>query len=107
MVKNFTTSEKAVETARNIIRLRDAHVEKISSLGRSAEKGMKLLNQLYRTPFVRVKDIENITSLANPNALALVEKFMQLGILEETTGYKRNRVFSYQKYIELFENQRK
>lgn len=96
------TSEKAVDTARKIIQLRENYVAKVTTLGRSAEKGMLLLNKLYRTPIVRVRDVEMITSLSNPNALTLVEKFEKLGILKETTGYKRNRVYSYTDYIALF-----
>ena len=98
----ITTSEKAVDTARKIISLRESSVAKVASLGRSAEKGMLLLNTLYRMPILRVKDVEVITSLSNPNALALVSKFVKLGILKETTGYKRNSVYSYSDYITLF-----
>lgn len=96
------TSEKAVDTARKVIHLKETHVAKVTTLGRSAEKGMFLLNKLYRAPIVRVRDVEMITSLSNPNALTLVEKFEKLGILKETTGYKRNRVYSYTDYIALF-----
>ncbi len=96
------TSEKAVETARKIIKLRDNHLNKVAGMGKSAERGIKLLNALYRTPIVRVRDVEKITSLSNPNALLLVERFIKLGILHELTGQKRNRVFSYQDYVNLF-----
>lgn len=102
----IVTSEQAVETARKIIQLREKHVSQITSLGRSAEKGMILLNQLYRTPFVRIKDIEQITVLSNPNALLLAEKLVTLGILQETTGFKRNRIYAYQDYISLFEDKK-
>lgn len=97
-----TTSAKAVDTARKIIQLREISVAKVTSLGRSAEKGMLLLNTLYRIPILRIKDVETITTLSNPNALALVSKFVKLGMLKETTGYKRNRVYSYSDYIALF-----
>lgn len=98
----ITTSEKAVDTARKIIQIREDHVARIARLGRSTEKGMLLLNKLYRNPIVRVKDVEAITTLSNPNALTLVDKFEKLGILHETTGFKRNRVYSYADYITLF-----
>lgn len=96
------TSEKAVETARKIIKLRDDHLNKVAGIGKSSERGIKLLNALYRTPIVRIKDVERIVSLSNPNALLLVERFVKLRILHELTGQKRNRVFSYQDYINLF-----
>jgi Fic family protein len=50
-----------------------------------------------------VRDVEKITGLKNPNALALVSKFVKQGILKEITGQKRNRVFIYQSYVKLFE----
>ena len=97
------TSEKAVDTARKIIKLRNHGIHQISKLGRSTEKGMTLYKHLFRTPMVRVKDIERIMDIKNPNALALVSKFVDLGILRELTGYKRNRVFSFADYVSLFE----
>lgn len=96
------TSEKSVETARKIVKLRDDHLNKVAGLGKSSEKGITLLNALYRTPIVRVKNVEKIVSLSNPNALSLVDKFVKLGILQELTGQKRNRIFSYRDYIGLF-----
>ena len=63
---------------------------------------MALLKALYRTPIVRIKDIERIVSISNPNALLLVDKFVKTGILHELTGQKRNRVYSYQSYISKF-----
>ncbi len=96
------TSEKSVETARHIRELRDEHLNKVAGMGKSSEKGVILLNILYKTPIVRVKDVERIVSLSNPNALLLVDKFVKMGILQELTGQRRNRVFSYQKYISMF-----
>ena len=44
-----------------------------------------------------------IAELKNPNALALISKFTKIGILKETTGKKRNRAFTYENYVKLFE----
>lgn len=96
------TSGKSVETARKIRELRDSHLNKVAGMGKSSEKGVVLLNILYKTPIVRVKDVEHFTSLSNPNALLLVNKFVRMGILQELTGQKRNRVFSYKEYISMF-----
>ncbi len=96
------TSVKAVETARKIRELRDSHLEKVAGIGRNSSKGMVLLNSLYRNPIVRIKDVEKIAQLKNPNAIALVRKFLELGILHEITGNKRYKMFSYKEYIALF-----
>jgi hypothetical protein len=40
--------------------------------------------------------------VTHQTAMSLVRDFMQLGILEETTGYKRNRRFLFRAYFDLF-----
>jgi len=98
----FVTAEKAVSTARKIIKLKEIHTQKVASLGRSAERGIKLLNALYKKPLITIKGVEKITELKNPNALNLVSKLERIGILKEITGKTRNRIYSYQDYINLF-----
>lgn len=98
----INTSGKSVDTARQIRELRDEDLNKVASMGKSSEKGVALVKALYRTPIVRIKDIERIVSISNPNALLLVDKFVKTGILHELTGQKRNRVYSYQSYISKF-----
>jgi len=97
-----TTAEKAVSTARKIIKLKEDHTQKVATLGRSAERGMKLLNTLYKKPLITIKGVEKIAELKNPNALILVSKLEKIGILKEITGKTRNRIYSYQDYINLF-----
>lgn len=97
------TSEKAVETSRKIISLREKSIQKIATLGKSTENGIKVLNSLFHTPLVRVKDVESILSIKNPNALTIVSKLEKLNILKEITGNQRNRIFSFSEYIKLFE----
>ncbi len=96
------TSEKAAKTAIKIHNLRENDLEKVSKI-RSSEKGIKLLNSLYRTPILQIKDVEKITGLKNPNAITMVSKFESLGILKETTGQKRNKVYEYRNYLRQFE----
>ncbi len=36
----------------------------------------------------------------NPNTIALIDRFVKLGILKETTGRKRNKIFAYSRYID-------
>lgn len=97
------TAEQAVETCKKILKLRREDLNKILSLGRSASKAKLVFDSLFHTPIVIIKDIERITGLKNPNALALIYKLVKLEILKEITGRKRYKVFSYQQYIKLFD----
>ena len=98
----ITTANSVLQTAIKLKGLRESNSLQVKNMGKNAEKGIILLKALYERPFVSIKDVEEITSLKNPNALSLVSKFVKLGILEEITGQKRNRIFAYQEYLSLF-----
>jgi len=97
-----TTAGKATETAGKVLALREHDIRAATSLGAVSENAVKLLNYLYVKPYVRIKDVETIVGLSNPNAIALIGKMSKLGILTEITGRKRNKVFAYSPYIEAF-----
>jgi len=96
------TADKAVETTRKILQLRERDLHRVMGLGKSSTKGKVLLDFLYKAPLIQIKTVERVAGLKNPNALALVAKLTRLSILKEITGQKRNRVFSYKDYIDLF-----
>lgn len=96
-------SNEAAQTARKILQLREEHREAITlRMGRAAGNGHKLLEELYERPIVTVKTVQNVTGTSYPAANELVKRLTQLGILEEITGYARNRRFRYEPYIRLF-----
>ena len=97
------TANQAVDTSKKIIKLKDEDTKKILSLGRSASKATLVFNSLFHTPTLTVKAVEKITGLKNPNALLLVSKMIKMGILKEIPGRKRNKVFRYQNYVNLFD----
>ncbi|MEK7185537.1 MAG: Fic family protein [Patescibacteria group bacterium] len=98
------------ETARNgktafekIISLRQKSEEKIMTLGKRAKVGQELLRVLYTQPVLNVRQIQDALKISAPSANSLATSFEKLGILNETTGYKRNRLFSFSEYIKVFE----
>lgn len=97
------TAGRSIDTARKVLSLRERDIRKISEAGGSTQKALSLLDALYRTPLVRVKDIESLVGIKNPNALTLTNRMAKLGILKEITGQRRNRVFAYDDYVKLFQ----
>jgi Fic family protein len=101
----YEVSREAVEVARRIMRLREDHRSLITGqLGRGAARALTLLESLFKTPFLSVQGIKEITGISASNANALAAKFVDLGILEEATGQRRNRAFTYSSYLSLFED---
>ena len=98
-----SVSREAAETARRVLVLREDHRARVTTgLGRAAGNGHKVLEYLYQRPIVAVADVEALTGTSYTAANMLVSRLVELGVLVEATGYRRNRLFRYQAYIELF-----
>jgi Fic family protein len=95
---------EAAEVSYAITILRDKDRARIATLNRSAENGLKVLEYLYRTPIVSVAIVENVTGLSRQNANKLVDKLVQVGILEQLDKDKNyGRTFIHREYWNLFE----
>jgi Fic family protein len=94
---------EAADTARTIVGLREQHRAAITDhLGRAAGNGHKVLESLFDRPILAVKNVQALTGTTYAAANALVSRLVELRILEEMTGYARNRRFRYAQYIALF-----
>ena len=102
----YEVSREATEVARRVMKLREAHRELITKkLGKGTARALTLLEDLFKTPFTSVAGIKEATKLTKPNSNILASKFLDLGILKEATGQRRNRAFVYDEYLQLFEDQ--
>lgn len=98
-----SVSREATETARRILALREEHRAAVTThLGRAAGNGHRVLETLYQRPIVSVAEVQELTGTTFTAANNLVARLAKLGILQEATGYKRNRVFRYAPYIAIF-----
>lgn len=96
------TSENSIQTFRSIITLRSKCEHDILVLGKKVKLAQKFLHYLYSKPIVDSKEIAHAFAINISTALRLIEDFIKLGILHELTGYKRNRIFTFIVYINLF-----
>ena len=74
------------------------------NLGRGAARGHRLLEHLFDHPIVTVSDVRTQTSLTYQAANDLLARFETFGILREMTGKSRNRVFLFERYTALMED---
>lgn len=96
-------SREATETAQAILRLRENHRERIGQQAERSTQGFQLLEMLYEHPIITVRMAEKHLGCSYATANKLVEQFVRLGLLEEMTGYQRNRRFRYAPYLALFQ----
>lgn len=97
------TASQGSQTFKDILALRD-HIEGtlILSLGKKIPLAKDLLNYLYRTPVISAQDVTDDLGVSKPTANGIIKDFQNLGILKEQTGFKRNRIFIFDQYLNLF-----
>jgi len=96
------TAEEATLQARAIVGLR----ENVRTQAQEAGLGgnaLRLLALLFMRPVVNVSLVRDQLGLAFPTANKLVEQLQGLEIVTETTGRKRDRIFRFTPYLELFQ----
>lgn len=101
------TAENASTTLAEVLRIKASLEEQIPSLfGRKSHKAVILLNHLFVKPVVQVNEVIEVTGLSFKAAGGLVEDFLKQGILKETTGKQRNRLFVFEEYIGFLKDKR-
>ncbi len=97
-----STAEKSINTFKSIIALRNEVENKIISLGKKQATAKEFLKLLYSKPVVDSMDVASGLSISNTTAIRLIDDFIKLNILKEITGFKRNRIFTFEDYIKMF-----
>ncbi|EFQ24813.1 filamentation induced by cAMP protein Fic [Aminomonas paucivorans DSM 12260] len=99
----YEVSQEATETARRIVALRERHREQIlNRLGGKAPNGLKLLEVLYRMPYMTVSRASEEIGVSFAAANSLARSLREAGLLAEVTAQRRNRLFRYEEYLKLF-----
>lgn len=97
------TAQNSIDTFNAIISLRqEVEDKKIIQLGKRVPLAMELIKYLYSKPIVAPNEIAGALKINISTAHRLVQDFEKLGILKEQTGYKRNRIFVFENYLNLF-----
>jgi Fic family protein len=103
LVGVIETTESSIETFRKIIALRDRiELTELIKLGKKQQDAKRLINELYKQPIQDIHAVAQLLGIHFSTANRLIGDFVELGILQELTGYKRNRIFAFGEYITLF-----
>ena len=96
-------SNQASAAAAKVVRLREEHRRMVTDhFGRSVANGLRVLELLYRIPVISVKQVSCNTKMGFGPANLLIARFVDEGLLVEITGNKRNRLFQYKPYTDVF-----
>ncbi|MBL7961081.1 Fic family protein [bacterium] len=102
------TTINSIETFHHILALKEECEEKkIPKLGKKTEAAKILIQHLFSKPIVHASDVAAMLKINVSTANRFINDFIKLGILKEQTGFKRNRIFIFHKYLDLFIKQKK
>jgi len=96
------TATSSKNTFMGIMALRDDVEHQILGLGKRAENAKKLLLHLYQQPMLSVNEAAEVLAVTHQAANTLVSQLEAMGVLVETTGYGRNRLYVFDRYLALF-----
>lgn len=95
------TATQAVETARQLVDLSDQDRDEISRLGRAAASTLQIHRVLMQHPIVTSGLLVQKTGITAATVNKALLHLERLGIVRELTARKRNRLFSYTRYVDI------
>jgi len=101
----YITASRAVVTARKVNELFAQHVMVIEELGRVRFSALRIFEILKKLPQVSVPALVQAFDFHPATARQSLEALAAAGILKEITGKKRDRVYVYQEYLALLEEE--
>ena len=96
-------SNEAAATAHDILTMREDHRQRIQTEITGSVHGVELLDRLYQRPYITVSMAASLLEVSYPTANNLISSLVRLGLLRETTGQMRGRLFAYSPYLELLD----
>lgn len=82
-------SKEAVERSGRLLSLREKLRKRLANQGNA----VRLLDELFKNPFVTVARAAKLLSVTNPTARQAVKRLEDAGILQETTGREWGRLY--------------
>jgi Fic family protein len=98
----ISTANSGIRTFQNILSLKQEMDSIIIGFGKKAHNASKLIEFLYQKPIVSISDIIEPLNVSKQTASVLVKEFEEKGILIEITGYERNKLFAFNKYLSIY-----
>jgi Fic family protein len=97
------TASNGIMTFQGILKLRQEIEEiKLLSLGRKIPLAKQTVNYLYKNPVISSGNLVEELKITKPTANAIIRDLVNLNILKDFTGFKRNRFYIFEDYISLF-----
>jgi Fic family protein len=96
-----TIAEEATGAARDIFSLINSDRLRILEMKSSTVMAVRLFEILPEHPIVTITKVVSLLNTTKPTATKAVVVLVDAGVLEETTGRRRDRTFCYSRYVSI------
>jgi Fic family protein len=96
-----STAGEVARAVKRSLALFAADRKRIGTLGRASFSALRVQEYMQKRPIANIGAISKTLSLSVPTVTAALQHLSELGITKEMTGGRRNRVFSYTKYLAM------
>jgi Fic family protein len=96
-----TTATGAVDTAQRLVALFKEDATRVQAAGRGAATMLRVLHSLHERPVITLNEVSRRTGLSFPTSAKGMTSLMNVGVARELTGFRRNRVFAYDRYLAI------
>lgn len=97
------TAEQAAESAREILALFDQDRQQLSGVGRASSSILRVHEVLQSRPVISIKAASSLSGLSFPTVDKAFAKMEEMGLVRESTGRQRGRVYAYAAYLDLLD----
>ncbi len=95
------TSEEAVSTAQRLLSLFQEDQVRIRQRGRASGSALRVHQALQERPIISLQKLADRTGLSFPAVSTGMKILEEMGMAQELTGRKRNRLFGYGRYLAI------
>ncbi len=95
------TADQAAETSRKVLELFQNDQQRIETLGRSLATTLRVFRLLHAEPLVTIPGASRKTGISVPTVTSTLARLEELGVVREITSRRRDKLYSYEKYLRL------
>lgn len=97
------SAKQAIQTAQNVNSLFEKDLGKIARLGRARFSCEQTIEYMKRVPQVTVPYLVKELQMSAPTVRSALNHMTGIGVLEEISGKKRDKVYVYRAYLDILE----
>ena len=97
----YESAEDAVFAIDKLTALHDKNMAIIGGMGRAARTALQLFAYLEESPIIEIQNTSSALGISFKTISDSIKRLCETGILEQSFGVRRNRIFSYAAYLDI------